>query len=138
MIPSVVGPYNSAGVGRTGAVIVIDAMLERVRHERTVDVYGHVTVLRSQRNYMVQTEDQYVFVHDALADAILYGGTEVPARALYQHIQRLTCIEPGDTAAGIEHEFKVGRVYIYIRAEFSFFFCRFVDCRRVADDADRE
>lgn len=44
----------SAGVGRTGAFIVIDAMLERIKHERTVDIYGHVTCLRAQRNYMVQ------------------------------------------------------------------------------------
>jgi netrin-G3 ligand len=44
----------SAGVGRTGAFIVIDAMLERIKHEKTVDIYGHVTCLRAQRNYMVQ------------------------------------------------------------------------------------
>lgn len=44
---------SSAGVGRTGAFIVIDAMLERIKHERTVDIYGHVTCLRAQRNYMV-------------------------------------------------------------------------------------
>ena len=43
----------SAGVGRTGAFIVIDSMLERIKHEKTIDVYGHVTCLRSQRNYMV-------------------------------------------------------------------------------------
>ena len=30
-------------------------MLERVKHENTVDIYGHVTVLRTQRNFMVQT-----------------------------------------------------------------------------------
>ena len=43
-------------MGRTGAFIVIDAMLERIKHEKTVDIYGHVTCLRAQRNYMVQTE----------------------------------------------------------------------------------
>jgi len=31
-------------------------MLERVKHENTVDIYGHVTVLRTQRNFMVQKE----------------------------------------------------------------------------------
>jgi len=97
----------SAGVGRTGAVIVIDAMLERIKHEKTLDVYGHVTCLRSQRNYMVQTEDQYVFIHDALVEAIQSGNTEVPARNLYTHIQRLTRVEPGDSVTGMELEFKV-------------------------------
>ena len=71
----------------TGAFIVIDSMLERMKHEKTVriilwfcdfiftpqilsqvDVYGHVTCLRAQRNYMVQTEDQYIFIHDALLE----------------------------------------------------------------------
>ena len=63
--------YFSAGVGRTGAFIVIDSMLERLKHEKTIDVYGHVTCLRAQRNYMVQTEDQYIFIHEALLEAIL-------------------------------------------------------------------
>ena len=52
-------------------------MLERLKHEKTVDVYGHVTCLRAQRNYMVQTEDQYIFIHDALLEAVLAGNTEV-------------------------------------------------------------
>ena len=63
--------FFSAGVGRTGAFIVIDSMLERLKHEKTIDVYGHVTCLRAQRNYMVQTEDQYIFIHEALLEAIL-------------------------------------------------------------------
>ena len=67
----------SAGVGRTGAFIVIDSMLERIKHEKTIDVYGHVTCLRAQRNYMVQTEDQYTFIHDALLEAVMSGFTEV-------------------------------------------------------------
>ncbi|XP_039649219.1 protein tyrosine phosphatase receptor type Db isoform X24 [Perca fluviatilis] len=98
--------HCSAGVGRTGCFIVIDAMAERIKHEKTIDIYGHVTLMRSQRNYMVQTEDQYIFIHDALLEAVTCGNTEVPARNLYSYIQKLTQIEPGENVTGMELEFK--------------------------------
>ncbi|XP_012878110.1 PREDICTED: receptor-type tyrosine-protein phosphatase S [Dipodomys ordii] len=98
--------HCSAGVGRTGCFIVIDAMLERIRPEKTVDVYGHVTLMRSQRNYMVQTEDQYSFIHEALLEAVGCGNTEVPARSLYTYIQKLAQVEPGEHVTGMELEFK--------------------------------
>ncbi|XP_053715424.1 receptor-type tyrosine-protein phosphatase S-like isoform X34 [Synchiropus splendidus] len=98
--------HCSAGVGRTGCFIVIDAMMERIKHEKTVDIYGHVTLMRAQRNYMVQTEDQYTFTHDALQEAVNCGTTEVPARNLYAYIQKLTQIEGGENVTGMELEFK--------------------------------
>ncbi|XP_074492957.1 protein tyrosine phosphatase receptor type Fa isoform X16 [Sebastes fasciatus] len=98
--------HCSAGVGRTGCLIVIEAMLERMKHEKSVDIYGHVTCMRAQRNYMVQTEDQYIFIHEALLEAATCGNTEVPARNLYAHIQKLTQIPPGETVTVMELEFK--------------------------------
>ncbi|KAM8851142.1 LOW QUALITY PROTEIN: receptor-type tyrosine-protein phosphatase S-like [Spinachia spinachia] len=98
--------HCSAGVGRTGCFIVIDAMLERIRHERTVDIYGHVTLMRSQRNYMVQTEDQYSFIHEALQEAVACGNTEVAARSLYSYMQKLSKVETGEHITGMELEFK--------------------------------
>ncbi|XP_069366893.1 receptor-type tyrosine-protein phosphatase F isoform X10 [Paralichthys olivaceus] len=98
--------HCSAGVGRTGCFIVIDAMLERMKHEKSVDIYGHVTCMRAQRNYMVQTEDQYIFIHEALLEAATCGNTEVLARNLYAHIQKLTQPPPGETVTAMELEFK--------------------------------
>ncbi|XP_059419900.1 receptor-type tyrosine-protein phosphatase F-like isoform X5 [Carassius carassius] len=98
--------HCSAGVGRTGCFIDIDAMLERMKHEKTVDIYGHVTCMRAQRNYMVQTEDQYIFIHEALLEAATCGNTEVPARNLYTHIQKLTQPPPGETVTAMELEYK--------------------------------
>ncbi|XP_062337982.1 receptor-type tyrosine-protein phosphatase F isoform X4 [Osmerus eperlanus] len=107
--PADAGPmvvHCSAGVGRTGCLIVIEAMLERMKHEKSVDLYGHVTCMRAQRNYMVQTEDQYIFIHEALLEAATCGNTEVPARNLYAHIQKLTQPPPGETVTSMELEFK--------------------------------
>ncbi|CAB1317038.1 unnamed protein product, partial [Coregonus sp. 'balchen'] len=98
--------HCSAGVGRTGCLIVIEAMLERMKHEKSVDIYGHVTCMRAQRNYMVQTEDQYVFIHEALLEAATCGLTEVPARNLSAHIQKLTQPPTGETVTAMELEFK--------------------------------
>ncbi|KAI6242207.1 Protein-tyrosine-phosphatase [Aphelenchoides fujianensis] len=88
--------HCSAGVGRTGAFIVVDCMLERISSENTVDIYGCVKMLRSQRTYMVQTDEQYIFIHDAVLDAAQSGSTEVPANKLKQHIEtNIHAIIPG-------------------------------------------
>jgi protein tyrosine phosphatase len=93
--------HCSAGVGRTGCYIVIDTMLERLRHESTVDIYGHVTCLRAQRNYVVQTEEQYVFCYESVLEAWQSGLTEIPASNLYQHLQRLLLISNEDASMSL-------------------------------------
>ena len=57
---------------------------------------------------MVQTEDQYIFIHEALLEAATCGNTEVPARNLYAHIQKLTQVSAGESVTAMELEFKVG------------------------------
>ncbi|NXE42217.1 PTPRA phosphatase, partial [Ptilorrhoa leucosticta] len=69
--------HCSAGVGRTGTFIVIDAMLDMMHAERKVDVYGFVSRIRAQRCQMVQTDMQYVFIYQALLEHYLYGDTEL-------------------------------------------------------------
>jgi hypothetical protein len=55
---------------------------------------------------MVQTEDQYIFIHDALLEAVQSGNTEISARSLYAHIQKLTQLQ-ADGTTGMDVEFKV-------------------------------
>jgi receptor-type tyrosine-protein phosphatase delta len=108
--PTDAGPivvHCSAGVGRTGCYIVLDTMLERIKHESTIDIYGHATCLRAQRNYMIQTEDQYVFCYDALLEATQAGHTEVPARNLYAHLQRLLQINAEDPSQSMLTEMEL-------------------------------
>ncbi len=47
--------HCSAGVGRTGTFITLDAMLERIRSEESVNVYEFVKNMRKRRVLMVQT-----------------------------------------------------------------------------------
>ncbi len=60
--------HCSAGVGRTGCFIVVNSMLERAINEKAIDIFDYVTQIRAQRNYMVQTEDQYQFCYDAVLE----------------------------------------------------------------------
>ncbi|KAL3108135.1 hypothetical protein niasHT_016326 [Heterodera trifolii] len=97
--------HCSAGIGRTGAFIVIDCMLERLRYENTVDIYGCVRSIRAQRSYMVQTDDQYIFIHDAVLDAAQSGSTEIPSSKLHQHVQTLSRPQHMQEYSGIDIEF---------------------------------
>ncbi|XP_075889566.1 receptor-type tyrosine-protein phosphatase epsilon isoform X2 [Nelusetta ayraudi] len=98
--------HCSAGVGRTGTFIVIDAMIDMMHAEQKVDVFGFVARIREQRSQLIQTDTQYSFIYQALLEYFLYGDTELDVSSLEGHLQKLHNTHTEGDRVGLEEEFK--------------------------------
>ncbi|XP_006812233.1 tyrosine-protein phosphatase non-receptor type 5-like [Saccoglossus kowalevskii] len=64
-----IGPvvvHCSAGLGRTGCFIAISIGVLQLIEESMVDILGIVCLMRLDRGGMIQTNEQYEFIHQAL------------------------------------------------------------------------
>ncbi|XP_068725972.1 receptor-type tyrosine-protein phosphatase T-like isoform X6 [Montipora capricornis] len=98
--------HCSAGVGRTGAFIVIDAMLESIKKKKVVDVFNYVQLLRNNRISMVQTEEQYGFIYMALLESVTCGNTEIAAHDIRIAVKKLAAVNPKTKTSGLGSEYQ--------------------------------
>ncbi|KAG1931163.1 receptor-type tyrosine-protein phosphatase eta [Pimephales promelas] len=84
--PTVV--HCSAGVGRTGTFIAIDRLIFQIERESMVDIFGIVNDMRMHRALMVQTEEQYVYLHQCAHD-IIRSRTGTNVDLIYQNNEAL-------------------------------------------------
>uniref|UniRef100_A0A8C5R3G3 protein-tyrosine-phosphatase n=1 Tax=Leptobrachium leishanense TaxID=445787 RepID=A0A8C5R3G3_9ANUR len=86
--PTVV--HCSAGVGRTGTFIALDRILQQIDTKDSVDIYGAVYDLRTHRVHMVQTECQYLYLHQCIRDVLrarkLRNEQDNPLFPIYENV----------------------------------------------------
>ncbi|XP_041714256.2 receptor-type tyrosine-protein phosphatase H isoform X2 [Coregonus clupeaformis] len=80
--PTVV--HCSAGVGRTGTIIALDVILQQLERERAVGIAAFLHKMRLSRPLMIQTESQYIFLHQCIMDS-LQPKEKMMQEALYEN-----------------------------------------------------
>ena len=67
---------------------------------------SYVAMIRAQRSFMVQTDEQYVFVHEVLVEAIRSGNTEISSCDFGMELRRLTEFRSNIGETLLEAQFK--------------------------------
>ena len=64
--------WRSAGVGRTGTVLVLSLLLSQLKDNPKMpfDIRQTILDLREMRRGLVQSQEQFEFIYNALADAL--------------------------------------------------------------------
>uniref|UniRef100_A0A4W5QUT3 Receptor-type tyrosine-protein phosphatase U n=2 Tax=Hucho hucho TaxID=62062 RepID=A0A4W5QUT3_9TELE len=98
--------HCSMGAGRTGCYIVLDVMLDMAECEGVVDIYNCVKTLCSRRINMIQTEEQYVFIHDAILEACLCGETAIPILEFALTYKEMLRVDSQSNTSQLREEFQ--------------------------------
>ncbi|XP_037894870.1 tyrosine-protein phosphatase 10D isoform X1 [Glossina fuscipes] len=101
--------HCSAGVGRSGTFITLDRILQQINTSDYVDIFGIVFAMRKERIWMVQTEQQYICIHQCLL-AVLEGKENIvgPPREIHDNEgyegqgQEISFDENGEIVAIVE------------------------------------
>jgi protein tyrosine phosphatase len=99
--------HCSAGVGRTGTYIVIDAMMKQIKHKSTVNIHTFLKHIRHQRNYLVQTEEQFIFIYDCILESIKSGETEMNEHNYKSFLNTLFHVTNEDGVKLIDSQFEL-------------------------------
>ncbi|XP_027890511.1 receptor-type tyrosine-protein phosphatase eta-like [Xiphophorus couchianus] len=72
--PTVV--HCSDGVGRTGTFIALDFLLQQLEKQQAVGIKDFLHRMRRHRSHMVQTESQYIFLHQCIMGSLQRCATQ--------------------------------------------------------------
>ncbi|CAL1536131.1 unnamed protein product [Lymnaea stagnalis] len=81
--------HCSAGVGRTGTFIALRNVMREAEVTQKMDFFNTVAKLRRDRYLMVQTQEQYVFLHEAAKVAMVCLNTTITSDNIVERFQQL-------------------------------------------------
>ncbi|CAL1536340.1 unnamed protein product [Lymnaea stagnalis] len=97
--------HCSAGVGRTGTFIALQNVIKQAEQTGEVDFFNTVAKLREDRIFMIQTPEQYEFLHKATQVALICLKTTVKASDISIRIRFLESTSlTGRTEMNTEYE----------------------------------
>ncbi|XP_047145976.1 receptor-type tyrosine-protein phosphatase S isoform X2 [Hydra vulgaris] len=99
--------HCSGGVGRTGVFILLDEMLQLIKSEQKVDIFNYFDTIRQNRMQMVQSKEQYIFVYDAIYEAVTCGQTCISISNFQTIVNNLLKKDFSSGKKLIEDEFKM-------------------------------
>ncbi|XP_052763015.1 multiple epidermal growth factor-like domains protein 10 isoform X3 [Mya arenaria] len=99
--PTVV--HCSAGVGRTGTYIALDILTKEGEAERAIDIAGCVHKMRLNRPNMVQTVEQYQFLHTAVVYSLTFDCKQIKGENFDQFMKKHTSQELNSQFKRLQH-----------------------------------
>ncbi|XP_064604744.1 receptor-type tyrosine-protein phosphatase epsilon-like [Liolophura sinensis] len=99
--------HCSAGIGRTGTFIGLDYLIDQAKVEDKVDVLHCVLSMRKQRVNMIQTEEQYAFLYEALAEAVLLSNMSMEASKFEEKYRELQIEDSDSGKTGLLEQFEM-------------------------------
>ncbi|XP_064617213.1 receptor-type tyrosine-protein phosphatase kappa-like [Liolophura sinensis] len=108
-LPGPILVHCSAGIGRTGTFIALDYLINQAKEENVVNVPACVMILRQQRVNMVQTQEQYEFLHAALGEALEFSDSSIPSVNFTTVYSDLCTVDPETGQSKMVAQFEVLR-----------------------------
>ncbi|XP_055956339.1 receptor-type tyrosine-protein phosphatase alpha-like [Patella vulgata] len=99
--------HCSAGIGRTGTFLALDYLIEEGKAEGSVDVFKCISQMRRERVNMVQTNDQYVFLHEAILEWYIAGDTTTTVTSYQGVYQDLLKVKQSSGKCELEEKFEM-------------------------------
>ncbi|KAL3878255.1 hypothetical protein ACJMK2_030620 [Sinanodonta woodiana] len=98
--------HCSAGIGRTGTYIAMDYSFDEGKEEGYVNIFECINKLRQQRVGLVQTAEQYVYLHEVILEAFRDTGNDMSIDDFKRHYAQMRHITPGMKQTKLRTEFE--------------------------------